>query len=244
MSEQINVTVHPNADGEIVIKHLTGKLLDPVPEKKHLNIGFIGNVEAVSDFLVHRTALIDKLLAVVTIDHAKLLVQLDTNPNFEESDKVTGIIEVNPDLLKFKINEAGCNQSRPNFLSFLRTNRQYFSNKDQHGVLMSEISNLEVKVELDLKHTAAGRGTSTNLSDKKITLREAIPFTTMLYISVFRGEEPKKISVDICYDASERDLIFWFESTELSEIMYDATIIRLAAEKKKIQDLGILVLER
>lgn len=240
MSNEIKLSI---AGDKLLIEERKGTLPDlpPIPRQKPYS--FQGVLGSVVDFLGHRLPIIDKQLAIISVDYQKLTIQAQTNPNTELNDVVTGTIQVNPDLAAFKINKVGNNFSREQLVGFLRTNRQYFPDKEAHGQLLSTIKNLQVKVNISSGRNEDNRGNRNNNYEKTVDA-ENIPVSCMIEIPVFVGERAIKLSLDICYDTSDSNVYFWFESPELNESIFNESNTRMSDEVKKIRDLGFLVLEQ
>jgi len=228
---------------KVIIEERKGNLpeLPPIPKEKPYS--FKGVLGSVVDFLSHRKDIINKQLAIVWVDFQSLTIEAQTNPNTDLNDVVTGCIQLNPDLVAFKINKVGNNFSREQLVGFLRTNRQYFPDKEAHGQLLSTIKNLSVKVNIAAGRNEDGRGNRSNNYEKTVE-SENIPVSCMIEIPVFVGERPIKLSLDICYDTSDSNVYFWFESPELNESIHTESATRMEDEVKKIKDLGFLVLEK
>lgn len=231
-------------EGEkVIIEERKGTLPDLPPIPKEKAYSFKGVLGCVVDFLSHRQGIINKQLAIVWVDSKSLTIEAQTNPNTDLNDVVTGSIQLNPDLVAFKINKVGNNFSREQLVGFLRTNRQYFPDKEAHGQLLSTIKNLSVKVNIAAGRNEDGRGYRSNNYEKTVE-SENIPVSCMIEIPVFVGERPIKLSLDICYDTSDSNVYFWFESPELNESIHTESASRMEDEVKKIKDLGYLVLEK
>lgn len=227
----------------VVIEERTGKLpeLPPIPTQKPYT--FKGVLCSVLGFLTHRLPIIDRQLAIISVDFQKLTITAQTNPNTELNDVVTGSIELNPDLVAFKINKVGAQFSRETLVGFLRTNRQYFPDKEAHGQLLSTIKNLKVSVAISAGRNEDNRGNRNNNYEKTVEA-ENVPVSTLIEIPVFVGERPVKLQLDICYDTSDSNVYFWFESAELNESIFNESNQRMLQEVKKIRDLDFLVLEQ
>ncbi|WP_346320936.1 hypothetical protein [Chitinophaga sp. YIM B06452] len=232
------------AGDRLIIEDRSGQLPELPPIPKRLQFSASGVLTSVYLFLAHREKDIDKRFAVVMVDRKALTIEAQTNPNNSiENDTVLGKIEVNPELRGFKINQVGSNFSRETLMGFLRTNRQYFPDKEAHGQLLSTVKNLKVNVNINASRTEDNRGNKANEFDKKVTA-ENVPVSTIIEIPVFVGEKPVRLALDICYDTTEQNVFFWFESAELNEVIYEASNERIEAEVGKIQELGFLVLEK
>lgn len=240
MSKEFNINLEGNS---LVIEERTGKLPDLPPIPKTQGVVVNGVLGSVFEFLSYRLPLIDKQVSIVTVDRKELTITAETNPTVPElSDTVTGSIDINPDLKSFKINAVGNQFSRETLLGFLRTNRQYFPNKEAHMQLLSAVKNLNLRVSIQNDRNEDNRGNRSSDFNKTVAA-ENIPLSTIIEIPVFVGERPVSIQLDICYDTSENNIYFWFESAELNEIIYNASEWRLQEEIDKIKALGFLVLE-
>ena len=240
MSSQIKLEV---SGEKVAIEERTGKLPDlpPIPAPKAYK--FAGTLAAVTAFLSFRAPIIDKQIAIVVVDRKDLTITAETNPNTDLNDVATGKIELNPDLQKFKINTVGPNFSKETLVGLLRTTRQYFPDKEAHMQLQSTVKNLQVKVNISAGNNADNRGNRSQSYDKTVDA-ENVPVATIIEIPVFVGEPAQRIHLDICYDTSDANVFFWFESAELSEIIYKGANGRMDDEVTAIKGMGYLVLEK
>jgi len=219
--------ISPRGD---TISVLEGKALDP---KHPLPLKIIGQIESVNSYLTARRGTlqpadclqyIDRDLAVITMDELAGTITLDVDPNHPFGTVVIGKLEFNPDLLVWSINKD-TQFTREQLIKLLKLNRRFFPDPSQHMIMLSAYQKLNLTGQTNLKNESDDRGNREAMFKKTIDSSN-IPTEFTLEMPVFKGQPAKKFRVEICLDATDASVRFWFESVELIEI--------IDADRKKI----------
>lgn len=214
------LTITPKGDTLI---YLEGKALEPKPP---IPLRIIGQIESVNTYLTSRRGTlqppgalqhIDKDLAVITMDEAKMTITLDVDPNNPFGTEVVGQLEFNPDLLAWFINKDK-KFTREQLIYLLKFNRRFFADASQHRIMLDAYQKLNLTGQTNLKNETDGRG-NKDLAFKKTIDSSTIPTDFTLEMPVFKGQPNRKFRVEICLDATDASVMFWFESVELIEII-------------------------
>lgn len=209
---------------------LEGKALEPKHPERLRITGQIGSVNA---YLTARRGTqqppaclqyIDKDLAVITMDELSGTITLDVDPNHPFGTEVVGKLDFNPDLLIWSINKD-TQFTREQLIKLIKMNRRFFADPSQHGIMLDAYQKLNLTGQTALKNESDSRG-NKDASFKKSIDSSTIPTEFTLEIPVFKGQPAKKFRVEICLDATDASVRFWFESVELIEI--------IDADRKKI----------
>jgi len=214
------LTITPKGD---TINILEGKALEP---KHPLALKIIGQIESVNTYLTARRGTqqlpgtlqyIDKDVAVITMDEANMTITLDVDPNNPFGTEVVGKLEFNPDLLSWCINKDK-KFTREQLITLLKFNRRFFADPSQHRIMLDAYQKLNLTGQTNFKNETDGRG-NKDLAFKKTIDSSTIPTDFTLEMPVFKGQPAKKFRVEICLDATDASVMFWFESVELIEVI-------------------------
>lgn len=214
------LVISPKGD---TINILEGKALEPKhPERLRIT----GQIESVNAYLNARRGTsqpegalqyINKDLAVITMDEALMTITLDVDPNHPFGTEVVGKLEFNPDLLVWFINKDK-QFTREQLITLLKFNRRFFADASQHRIMLDAYQKLNLTGQTNVKNESDSRGNKDSAFKKTID-SSTIPTEFSLLIPVFKGQPAKKFRVEVCLDATDASVRFWFESVELIEII-------------------------
>lgn len=218
--EKFDLQIHNLEGNEIVIRE--GEALQIMPPQK---IKINGDIRSVSSFInKRREAESDAGLqeifpdrAIVTVNKKDWSITLELDPENFYGTIVSGKLEMEPELLKFNIDNGG-KFTQQELIKLLRYNKRFFADAGAHDTLLKAYMALDVKVTADLKNNAPdNRGNRSNSFEKKVTSN--IPEDFILLIPIFKGQEPKRFRVEIILDSTDGSTRFWLESVELAELI-------------------------
>lgn len=212
--------ISPKGD---TINVLEGKALEPKhPERLRIT----GQIESVNAYLNARRGTlqpsaclqyIDKDLAVITMDELAGTITLDVDPNHPFGTEVIGKLDFNPDLLVWFINKDK-QFTREQLIHLIKMNRRFFSDPAQQQIMLDAYQKLNLTGQTNLKNESDNRG-NKDAAFKKTIDSSTIPTEFSLLIPIFKGQPAKKFRVEVCLDATDASVRFWFESVELIEII-------------------------
>jgi len=213
------LTITPKGD---TLTLLEGKALElKHPDKLKIS----GQIESVNKYMAARKATeqaygslqhINRDLAVITVDDEAMSIHLDVDPNSPFGTEVVGTLEMNPDLLKFQLNQ-NYKFSREALVELIRMNRRFFADIVENGNVVSALQRLKISTTGSLEAGSDTRGNKES-AFKKTVDSAVVPQTFVLFIPIFKGQPAKKFVVDLCLDTTENNVRFWLESVELIEI--------------------------
>lgn len=245
--QTINLALEHVNGNEIIIRE--GKAIEIKPPEK---IEISGDIRTVKSFIDKRKKLnpavdpqglaglqgINPDRAVVTVDKSDLSITLELDPEYFYGAVVEGKLEMEPELLKFNINNGG-KFTQQELIKLLRFNKRFFADTAAHETLLKSYMALDVKVTADLKNNAPdNRGNRSNSFEKKITSN--IPEDFILLIPIFKGQEPKKFRVEIILDSTDGSTRFWLESVELAELVQIESERILNEQLKSCEDYVVI----
>lgn len=231
--DKIKVNIE-NANGELIIRE--GNAQEPLPLKEPKIINISGDIHSVAVFINNRTSghssqEIDKNKAIVTVDkHAKTIVlQLDPENHYGAS--VSAKLEQSKELEQFGIN-AGKRYDRKQLVDLLRFNRLYFADKTQHAQVVSGLYKLRIKSETEIQQEKDNQGNKRSLHDVKTVDDGGLVKEFNITVPLFKGFDPKNITVEVCFEVLNGDVSFWLESVGLKEAA-DAAVDGIFEEELK-----------
>lgn len=227
MKPEINLNLTGNT-----LTILEGKALElKHPEK----ISITGNIHSVANFVKKRykgetpeadadLQQIDKDKALVTVNEEEMTILLEVDPQNHFGVKVKGQLELTPELKQFCINTTK-QFTREELIKLIRFNKRYFASPEAHADLLLAYQKLQIKTASELNQESDTRG-NKGVNFQKTVNSEHIPTEFILTIPIFKGFTNHSFRVEICLDATDASVRFWFESVELHDI--------IETEKKKI----------
>lgn len=201
-----------------------------------------GTISTPAIILLHPNKHYDTLKTVVNIDRQKRIISAESAPGEYMNHKVSGSIDLNPDLDKLKINQAYAFR-RDDFYRFLKTESRFFPDKATHAKLVAAVKDFQATAAIDFKNTTADRGNKDDKFKKEVKAPD-MPQAIIVEIAVFKGENKVKMILDVQFDTVDNNVAFWFESSELNEAVENETERRLNDELKLITDAGFKVIEK
>jgi hypothetical protein len=234
-----DITIQNMASDGATLTILEGKALEQKYPKK---IDVVGNIEAVSAFLKKRESghdlqKVDQSKVIVIVDKEEMYIMLQLDPQNEFGTVIKGVLEKSPELEKFHINEAKT-YKREELVQLIRFNRLAFDNGEQHQKVLAAYMAFEAKTAGEIGASSDTRGNKAASFKKEVTTNIPMEFT--LLIPIFKGKEPLRFRVEICIDVTDGGARFWFESTELAELIETHKEIIFNEELKWCADFVII----
>jgi hypothetical protein len=202
---------------------LEGKALEQkYPEK----IKISGNIESISNFLKQRWAEekqgnnlqhVNPELAIVTVDADAMIILFQLDPENYFGTEILAKLEFSTELKKFCINETKT-FNREELIKLLRFNAIYFDDRSKHSQLLLAYQKLNLSSNAVVKHESDTRG-NKDVAFQKTIDSSNIPTEFILNIPIFKGQPAERFRVEICLDATDASVRFWFESVELAELI-------------------------
>lgn len=209
--------VYPSGDTLTILQG------DALEQKHPVKIVLKGNIDSVSQFLSkryngrdgHDLQKVEKDKAVVLIDKESMTVKLLLDPQNVFGTEVTGVLEFTKELTQFQINSTK-QFTREELIKLFRFNRRFISS-DFEKLLLS-YQKLSLSTNGNIGVDTDNRG-NKSVNFQKVVDSQNIPTDFILTVPVFKGFDSKTFRVEICLDATDASVRFWFESTELHEII-------------------------
>lgn len=209
------IIIQPSGD---TLTILEGKALELKHPRK---IKIEGDIKSVSSFLKNRTAghslqKVDKSRAIIIVNKESMAISLELDPENEFGASVLAKLELSSELKVFCINQAKTFK-REELVHLLRFNRLAFDNKEQHEGLLKAYMAFSAQTNAELSASSDTRGNKAAAINKEV--KSNIPTEFTLLIPIFKGQEALRFRVEICLDVTDGGARFWFESTELHELI-------------------------
>lgn len=214
--ETVNLKLESLTGNEIIIRE--GVALE---QKEPQKIELTGDINTISSFLKNRgdgydLQKVDKSKAVVIVDKENMKILLKLDPQNFYGTTVTGSLELSQELKVWSINQSKTFK-REELVQLIKFNRLSFDNPEQHDKVLKAYMAFEAKTDSELKASNDTRGNKAASISKNVSTN--IPTEFILLIPVFKGKEVMRFRVEICLDVTDGGARFWFESTELHELI-------------------------
>jgi hypothetical protein len=236
--EDLNVKIE-TLSGD-TLKVLQGNILDTKPPEK---ISLSGDIKTVNAFLGVRlksgtgTQTIDKSKAVVYVDKKKLTIQLLLDPENHYGASVLGTLEKSDELTPFCINQNKT-FSKEELVKLIKFNKIFFDDAAKHAEMLLAFQKVSSTVNIKSNDSADDRGNKERAFVKEVTTNAPTEF--ILNIPTFKGFDNVRFRVEVCLDVTEGSVRFWFESTELHELMQKAVDTIFGQELKSAAGFVII----
>lgn len=222
-----------NAGNEIIIRE--GNALPP---KEPVKINISGDIKTVSSFVNGRKGVdasttgyqfINKGRAIVEVDKLARAIVLRLDPADPYGGVITAKMELNPDLVEFSIN-AKRTFKQKELVELIKFSGLAFDNIEKHQMLLNAYRAFNAKAYVDMSSESDNRGNKATSFNKKVETN--LPTDFVLNIPIFKGQDRKRFSVEICLEVTDGGCNFWFESVELKELIEieSETILRKELE--------------
>ena len=215
--EKIDLNKLEAKEGVLKIIHetLPTQKLETVHEEEHVSLE--GTIKAPANFWEKRADQVEKLKAHVKFSYRNRTIILVTEENFSKlGEEVTGTLIINPEFNGFGINVEKMFKVN-DLIKHVRMSKYLFQDKDVHTKILKSLKDFTAKVETEIKKVNDSRG---NIEDVfKVTMTSNAELNFNILAPVFIGEPAKSINVEICCQADNSEVKFWFESTDLINLL-------------------------
>jgi len=240
--EKINVYIAGDQGTAPVITIREGSALEL---NQPVQISMEGDIHTIKSFLEKRTGkrkgggqqLVNPETAIVSVNEQKMTILLALNPEDVNGAEISGKLEVAPELSQFYINTTK-QFTREELIRLFRFSKRFFDSAENHEKIMIAYQKLNLSTTSELKKDTDTRG-NKDLSFKK-NITSDIPEDFILNLPVFKGEDKERFRVEICMDATDTSVRFWFESVELVERMELRRDEIFAEELESCKDLVVI----
>lgn len=210
MEEKLNLNPELQANDIVIRKGDAPKIKCPVKFKIE------GLITAPNAYVSKRKHLINKDKCLVVCNEKAGSIKFIQDISDEDSTEITGVLKVNPDLLKFKINTETVYNIN-DLIKFLRMNRIHFADVDVHGDFINKLANFKATITTQIEQKNDNRG-NIKVSLEQIA-KTQMPNSFNLCVELYEGFNPLTFKVEIFLAARDTAVDFWFESIELKELL-------------------------
>lgn len=235
--EQFNVNIQKGCKNTLTI--LKGDALSPrEPEKVNIK----GTIESVSRYLEKRVNYITQTACHILVDRDKMTITLTNRESDYYQDRITGALQIHPDLEKWNIN-TGETWTPKQLSEFVKMNRSCFQSKEIAMKLSKELQDIKVKVETEAEKSDNNRGDFKAMIAQKV-INSNIPESFKLNIPVFKGQPAKKFEVEIYI--SPDSFSCSFVSPEVNDIIHAVRDSIIDEQIKLIESIAsdIVIIEQ
>jgi len=150
---------------------------------------------------------------------------------------VVGKLEQDPDLVKFGINSSRTFHQKE-LANMLKMNRIYFADRDENMGIVSSLEKLRVRVTQEIENGNDFKGNKKHLFEQNVQHEIRLQFT--LVVPLYKGQEKKSFLVDVNFDITDGNTVFWLESVDLKELIETERIRIIDSQISKMGGLTII----
>lgn len=178
----------------------------------------------------------NKIHVVYSLEDGRLTLVVDENFD-TENYRITGKIELNPNLLKFLVNKGSAGlRTIKEAREFLKFNRMFFADKNKCAEIVATLTNFKARAERAYQLDDDNRGNST--SSEVTKLETELQSSFRLKLPIFKGQGDEEFDVNIfCSVDEESGVNIYFESIELEELIEERRKSILGAELDKFKEV-------
>lgn len=230
--------IHVKLEGEQKeLSIYTGKALEKqLPKKVHIE----GAINAVSEYLNTRTP--KPSTDYVLFSRSKMRIEYVGDEKNPLGTTVIGLLTMNPDLEKLKINDDNTTKGPTEMSSFLKRHRSFFVDTEECMKICTALNNFNAKVNQELEKADDKRGNYKSVVEKTVTSN--VPESFKLRLPIFSGDKPSVFNVEICFDVSDASVVCWLESADLFDLKNSKRDELIDREVKLISKMGLIVIEQ
>lgn len=239
MENELNLNVKGDQEGKITILHGDA---DPA-QREALPIQITGNITAVSAWIEQQPLKSTGTQSFVLVDVKEgeptaTIVFIEDGQSYFGT-KVTGILEMDPDLKKLGINN-GNRYTLEKLNSFLKLNRYLFPDREAHARLLGQIARFDADIQQKVQEQQVDRGNKGRSFRQNVTAD--IEPIIVLEIPIFKGEAKVKFVLEIAFDVTDGDVVFWLESAELKALIEEKKAEILDREVNLVKQKNLTVI--
>lgn len=238
MSTDKKIEVHVDKDVK-VLEIREGKALELYQDGP---VTIEGTISAPSRFFKERKEQHDVKRCHVVFSYRKLYVNFICVENRNDKKYVLkGALQINPDIASLGVNTKDKYTSKE-LSDLLRFNKFFFADKAQATAIVSNLQKFKAKIEKEIEAFDDNKGNKKDLYEVKTTGNHDLEYT--LEMPLFIGQPNVRFRVDVCVDVTDGDILFYLESTELSELNKGEAEKIINAELKNFEGTGIAIIEQ
>jgi hypothetical protein len=200
------------------------------------NLSIKGTIDAPSRFFAKKKDNYDWTRGHVIVNEMSLDLIWGEHENWGGL-KVTGVLEEDPALKGFGINTHK-KYHQKELSTLLKMNRIHFSDREDNRKIVSSIEKLKIKVTQEIENGNDFKGNKKQLFEQNVHHELLLHFTLM--IPIFKGQPQKSFVVEINFDITDGNTLFWLESVDLKELMETERRAIMDEEVVKMDGLTII----
>jgi len=154
------------------------------------------------------TLLVDKIAG-------KIVLVLNEKDPYE--DRITGTLTLDPSWKEFNINKDQL-MNLNEVIKIIKKNKFKFADAGKHAEFLITLQNFNARVTTTFKNMKDQGGSSINSVEKIVEENRNAP-EFALEVPIYQGYAKKKFRVQTCLDAQGAQVMFYFESPELYELI-------------------------
>lgn len=239
MSDEQPIQFHVSTLGnELIIRQ--GSAPDIHDPESHVIVGGAGTIKSYVD---KRRNLIGGLQGVNTatdyilVEPKKLRATLYIQPENHFSWTVSSELKRNEFLEAFGINK-GKKFSRKEIMKLVKYNAHLFANVEEVSSILGSLQNLKVDAQISNEQSSDNRANASKKFQKSVYVD--LLSTFVLQTSLYQYTEPRRFIVELCFETTDTDILFWLESSELAIIESTAAQEIFEEEFESLSDFLII----
>ncbi len=235
--------VLPEGCTELTIRE--GAAVAPLPLKEPKSIAIDGDIHTITNYVAIRRVsaqgiqVLNPNTIIVEADKNARTIVMKQDPEAHYSVTVTAKLQASEELKQFGINQD-TRYDRKQLLRLLKFNRLFFEDKQQYNEVISGLSAIRFKTQQELTQEQDGKGKRVNNDESNTVAHDGFKDKFTLSVPLFKGFDPVKIEVEICWEVLNSAISFWLESVGLKEATDGAIDGIFETELANVKDFVII----
>lgn len=203
-----------------------------------------GGAGTIKEFIAKRMATANYSLQSINTATDYILVEpknlraiLYIQPESAFSWTVTSQLKRNKFIEAFHINGSK-KFSRKEMIKLVKYNAHLFANSEEVVSILSSLQNLKVDAQISNEQSSDNRANASKKFQKSVFID--LLNTFVLQTPLYEYTPPRRFIVELCFETTDTDVLFWMESSELAIIEADAAKEIFAEEFKSLTDFLII----
>ena len=223
------------ADSEVKIL-LIGEALK-ARERKPLNVK--GSLGAVAEFLskISPHTQSDR----IEFNRERRTITYYKNQNNELQDVITGELKLDVNLSKFRINNQSEKLTSEQLALFIKRNRMFFTDFGEHASVVNSLVKFKANVQKKIEKSQDTRANKSSHFEQ--TVESDVVKDFKVKMPIFIGVEPFEFNVEVCYDITDNNVLFWLESYDLIDLERSVSEQIMNSELELLKPYGLAIIE-
>ena len=227
--------------GEVVIRHG-----DARPEVIAKRTKLSGTITAPADWVEQKKAATyiyeeDWCHVVINRDKGTIVFRSNDEDATEGGHTITGRLELATALSALNINSKRTYTAKQ-LGELLKMNRSLFADREENLKTVTDLQRFRATVTQELEKGDDLKGNKLYHFEQRVETEFDLRFK--LATPIWKGQEPATFGVEIRYDVTDGNVVYWLESVELKDLQDTQLDTIIDTQIARLREMGMPVIEQ